>query len=104
MIRLRDAVGESVHLYVRQRDARVCVAAVDGTYELRHFTEVGKPMPLSVGASGKLLLAFAGISRAAPGAAPRGGQAAHPARPEPGATSRAQLEANRGHRLEHLVR
>ncbi len=60
MIQLRDAIGESVHLYVRQRDARVCVAAVDGTYELRHFTEVGKPMPLSVGASGKLLLAFAG--------------------------------------------
>ena len=60
MIRLRDAIGESVHLYVRQRDARVCVAAVDGTYELRHFTEVGKPMPLSIGASGKLLLAFAG--------------------------------------------
>ena len=59
MTRLRDAVGESVHLYVRQRDRRVCVSAVDGTYELRHFTEVGKPLPLSVGASGKLLLAFA---------------------------------------------
>lgn len=59
MVRLRDAVGESVHLYVRQRGTRVCVAAVDGTYELRHFTEVGKPLPLSVGASGKLLLAFA---------------------------------------------
>ena len=58
MARLRDAVGESVHLYVRQRGTRVCVAAVDGTYELRHFTEVGKPLPLSVGASGKLLLAF----------------------------------------------
>jgi IclR family KDG regulon transcriptional repressor len=59
MVRLRDAVGESVHLYVRQRDRRVCVSAVDGNYELRHFTEVGKPLPLSVGASGKLLLAFA---------------------------------------------
>jgi DNA-binding IclR family transcriptional regulator len=59
MSRLRDAVGESVHLYVRQRDQRVCVSAVDGSYELRHFTEVGKPLPLSVGASGKLLLAFA---------------------------------------------
>jgi len=59
MIRLRDAIGESVHLYVRERDTRVCVAAVDGTFELRHFTEVGKPLPLSVGASGKLLLAFA---------------------------------------------
>lgn len=59
MVRLRDAVGESVHLYVRQRDRRVCVSAVEGSYELRHFTEVGKPLPLSVGASGKLLLAFA---------------------------------------------
>jgi DNA-binding IclR family transcriptional regulator len=59
MVDLRDAVGESVHLYVRQRDRRVCVSAVEGSYELRHFTEVGKPLPLSVGASGKLLLAFA---------------------------------------------
>ncbi len=59
MVRLRDEVGESVHLYVRQRDRRVCVSAVEGNFELRHFTEVGKPLPLSVGASGKLLLAFA---------------------------------------------
>ena len=59
MVRLRDQVGESVHLYVRQRDRRVCVSAVEGNYELRHFTEVGKPLPLSVGASGKVLLAFA---------------------------------------------
>ena len=59
MARLRDEIGESVHLYVRQRNSRVCVAAVEGSYELRHFTEVGKPLPLSVGASGKLLLAFA---------------------------------------------
>lgn len=59
MVRLRDAAGESVHLYVRQRDRRVCVSAIEGNYELRHFTEVGKPLPLSVGASGKVLLAFA---------------------------------------------
>lgn len=59
MVRLRDEVGESVHLYLRQRDRRVCVSAVEGNYELRHFTEVGKPLPLSVGASGKVLLAFA---------------------------------------------
>ena len=59
MVRLRDVVGESVHLYVRQRDRRICVSAVEGNYELRHFTQVGKPLPLSVGASGKVLLAFA---------------------------------------------
>jgi IclR family KDG regulon transcriptional repressor len=62
MVTLRDAIGESVHLYVRQRDKRVCVAAVEGNFELRHFTEVGKPLPLSVGASGKLLLAHASSS------------------------------------------
>ena len=62
MVRLRDEVGESVHLYVRQRDRRVCVSAVEGSYELRHFTEVGKPLPLSVGESGKLLLAFADLA------------------------------------------
>src|SRR5690606_6182773 len=27
MVRLRDTVGESVHLYVRQRDRRICVSA-----------------------------------------------------------------------------
>jgi DNA-binding IclR family transcriptional regulator len=59
MVRLRDDVRESVHLYVRQRDRRVCVYAVEGSYELRHFSEVGKPLPLSVGASGKVLLAYA---------------------------------------------
>jgi DNA-binding IclR family transcriptional regulator len=65
MVRLRDDVGESVHLYLRQRDRRVCVSAIEGSYELRHFTEVGKPLPLSVGASGKVLLAFAdGATRA----------------------------------------
>jgi DNA-binding IclR family transcriptional regulator len=56
---LRDRVGESVHLYVRQRDTRVCVAAVEGRFELRHFSEIGRPLPLRVGASGKLLLAYA---------------------------------------------
>ncbi len=42
MVRLRDADGESVHLYVRQRDRRVCVSAIEGNFELRHFTEVGQ--------------------------------------------------------------
>ena len=56
---LRDRLGESVHLYVRERDYRICVAAVEGHYELRHFTEIGRPLPLRVGAAGKLLLAHA---------------------------------------------
>ena len=56
---LRDRLGESVHLYIREREHRICIAAVDGHYELRHFTEIGRPLPLHVGAAGKLLLAHA---------------------------------------------
>ena len=60
MRRLRDDVGESVHLYVRDHDTRICIAAVEGRHELRPFIQLGRPLPLRVGAAGKLLLAFAG--------------------------------------------
>jgi len=59
MRRLRDAVGESVHLYLRDKDMRVCIAAVEARHELRPFIQLGRPLPLRAGASGKLLLAFA---------------------------------------------
>lgn len=59
MRRLRDEVGESVHLYVRDRDTRICIAAVEARHELRPFIQLGRPLPLRVGAAGKLLLAFA---------------------------------------------
>ena len=59
MRRLRDEVGESVHLYVRDRDTRTCIAAVEARHELRPFIQLGRPLPLRAGAAGKLLLAFA---------------------------------------------
>lgn len=59
MRRLRDELGESVHLYVRELDTRICIAAVEGHHELRPFIQLGRPLPLRVGAAGKLLLAFA---------------------------------------------
>lgn len=59
MRRLRDDLGESIHLYVRDRDKRICIAAVEGRHELRPFIQLGHPLPLRVGAAGKLLLAFA---------------------------------------------
>jgi DNA-binding IclR family transcriptional regulator len=59
MRRLRDELGESVHLYVRDHDTRICIAAVEGHHELRPFIQLGRPLPLRVGAAGKLLLAFA---------------------------------------------
>lgn len=59
MRRLRDELDESVHLYVRERDVRICIAAAEGRQVLRPFVELGRPLPLRVGAAGKLLLAFA---------------------------------------------
>lgn len=59
MRRLRDEIGESVHLYVRDHDSRICIAAVEGRHELRPFIQLGRPLPLRAGAAGKLLLAFA---------------------------------------------
>jgi len=59
MRRLRDAIGESVHLYIREHDTRICIAAVEGRHELRPFIQLGRPLPLRAGAAGKVLLAFA---------------------------------------------
>ena len=59
MRRLRDTLGESVHLYVREHDARICIAAVEARHELRPFIQLGRPLPLRAGAAGKVLLAFA---------------------------------------------
>jgi DNA-binding IclR family transcriptional regulator len=59
MRRLRDEVGESVHLYIRDADSRICIAAVEARHELRPFIQLGRPLPLRAGAAGKLLLAFA---------------------------------------------
>ena len=59
MRNLRDAVEESVHLYIREHDTRICIAAVEGRQVLRPFIQLGRPLPLRVGAAGKLLLAFA---------------------------------------------
>jgi DNA-binding IclR family transcriptional regulator len=56
---LRDQLDESVHLYIREHDARICIAAVEGRQVLRPFIQLGRPLPLRVGAAGKLLLAFA---------------------------------------------
>jgi DNA-binding IclR family transcriptional regulator len=59
MRRLRDELEESVHLYIREHDTRICIAAVEARHELRPFIQLGRPLPLRVGAAGKLLLAFA---------------------------------------------
>ncbi len=59
MATLRDQVRESVHLYVRDGDSRVCVHAVEGPHALRPVVVLGRALPLGYGAAGKLLLAYA---------------------------------------------
>lgn len=59
MHRLRDSTGESVHLYIRQGNHRVCLASVEGRAALRPVVPTGGLQPLGLGSSGKVLLAFA---------------------------------------------
>ena len=53
--RLRDATGESVQLYVRRGDQRLCVAALESPHGLRTIVPVGALLPLEAGSAGRVL-------------------------------------------------
>ncbi len=53
--RLREASGESVQLYVRSGDERVCLAALDSPDELRTVVQPGARLPLDRGSAGAAL-------------------------------------------------
>lgn len=53
--RLRDETGESVQLYVRDGDRRVCVESLESPHGLRTIVAVGASLPLDVGSAGKVL-------------------------------------------------
>ena len=59
--RLRDETGESVQLYVRRGEQRLCVAALESPHGLRTIVPVGALLPLEVGSAGRVL---SGDSRA----------------------------------------
>lgn len=59
MRRLRDEVGETVSLYVRDGSDRVRVQKAEGRDGVRRVVALGQRMPLYVGAAGKVLLAWA---------------------------------------------
>jgi DNA-binding IclR family transcriptional regulator len=54
---LRDETGESVQLYVRDGDARLCVASLESPHELRTIVERGARLPLEKGSAGTILRA-----------------------------------------------
>lgn len=59
MTRLRDQLGETTSLYVRAGVDRIRIQAVESTQPVRRVANIGKRLPLYVGASGKVLLAYA---------------------------------------------
>ncbi|ASS74472.1 IclR family transcriptional regulator [Tumebacillus algifaecis] len=59
MTRLRDQLGETTSLYVRSGIERIRIQAVESTQPVRRVADIGKRLPLYVGASGKVLLAYA---------------------------------------------
>lgn len=54
---LRDATGESVALFVVDRDRRICLDKWESAHELRSSVTLGGRYPLTAGAGGKVLLA-----------------------------------------------
>ncbi|TML08192.1 MAG: IclR family transcriptional regulator [Actinobacteria bacterium] len=53
---LRDKTQESVQLYVRDGDRRVCVASLQSPHGLRTIVDEGAALPLRAGSGGAVLL------------------------------------------------
>ena len=52
---LRDETGESVQLFVRDGDNRVCVASLESPHGLRTIVPTGAVLPLDQGSGGRVL-------------------------------------------------
>ncbi|MCE3198630.1 IclR family transcriptional regulator [Paenibacillus sonchi] len=59
MEKLRDRLGETVSLYLRDDLERVRIQAVQSRQAIRRVAQIGARLPLSVGASSKVLAAYA---------------------------------------------
>ncbi len=105
--RLHERTGESVQLYVRSGDRRLCIAARDASTGLRDSVPVGALLPLDAGSGGKVLLAwsddaerFPAVPAAELAAVRRRGWAASIAEREAGVASvSAPVLAGAGRRL-----
>jgi DNA-binding IclR family transcriptional regulator len=52
---LQEQTGESVQLYVRDGEVRVCVESLEAPHELRTIVPVGARLPLDRGSAGRVL-------------------------------------------------
>jgi DNA-binding IclR family transcriptional regulator len=57
---LRDELGESVQLYVRDGERRVCTLSLESPHGLRTIVALGAALPLEVGSAGKVLRGVTG--------------------------------------------
>jgi DNA-binding IclR family transcriptional regulator len=58
--RLRDGTGESVQLFVRSGDGRLCVESLESAHGLRWIVPVGEVLPLDRGSAGRVLSGVGG--------------------------------------------
>ena len=58
MVKLREIYNESVGLYVPNKSHRVCIERIESTHPLKRILNIGDRLPLTRGASGRLLLAY----------------------------------------------
>ncbi|MEV6106006.1 IclR family transcriptional regulator [Streptomyces sp. NPDC051940] len=57
LVRLNEECGHTVHLAVREDDAVLYIDKVESRYPVRMYSRIGKPVPITVAAVAKLLLA-----------------------------------------------
>ncbi|MGI6789818.1 IclR family transcriptional regulator [Aminivibrio sp.] len=55
---LKNRFNETVNLYIRDGDYRICLEQVESTHNLRRSAKLGDKFPLWAGASGRCFLAF----------------------------------------------
>ena len=55
---LSERTGENAEVHIRREEARVPIELVRSSQNLRPFVEIGAPLPLHLGAGGKVLLAW----------------------------------------------
>ncbi|NMO96406.1 IclR family transcriptional regulator [Paenibacillus lemnae] len=58
MEKLRDDIGEAVHLVLRDGEETMYIEKLDTHHPVRLFTKIGKKAPLYAGASSRTILAF----------------------------------------------
>ena len=59
---LSQETRESSSFYVREGQERACISRVEGPQSVRHHVRIGMRLPLSLGAPGRVILAFSGES------------------------------------------